>query len=92
MSKNLFPALQNLKASVEMKDWQFSFLNGKGVERIREGTSFPIVFKRTHFIYCQDKITCFGNQKFNASLMSFLKIFLWYGGTTCNIFEEKNSC
>lgn len=91
MNKNLFPALQNLKTSVEIMDWWFSLLNGKGVESIREGPSFPIVFKRTHFIYCQDKITHVGNQKFNVSLM-LVFIFLWYGGTTCNIFDEKNSC
>lgn len=61
------------------------------MEYIREGPSFPFVFKSTHFIYYQDKITHVGNQKFNVPLMPFF-IFLWYEGTTCNIFEEKNSC
>lgn len=71
MNKNVFPALQNLKTSMEIKDWWFSLFNGKGVESIRERPSFLFVFKRPYFIYCQDKITPVGNQKFTVSLMSF---------------------
>lgn len=62
MNKNVFPALQNLKTSMEIKDWWFSLFNGKGVERIRERPSFPFVFKRPHFIFAKIKLLQLGTK------------------------------